>query len=233
MTRRIALAAGLFLALAYPGAVSASTKTLPMIVTVHPNPMRSDTRHEYVQVVTQPRIVCVAFVLYDNGTLPLSFAHAETQVTSYRGEAIWSWHETTTAHGGTASVSCNNSLLTRTVNVRFQVLPATTSHPAPATPTPTRNLAVRVVVSPNPMPRDTFQAQLTAYTTNGARCVAGLFDNNGWTLPSFAGIPQTVSGGSVTWHWHEDTVSTGGTATVTCTYQGKAATATATFTVKS
>lgn len=201
-----------------------------MQVTVSPNPMYSNTKNEYVQVVTQPRIVCVAFVLYDDGREPLTFEHAQTKVTSYKGIAVWRWYDTPAASGGTASVSCTNGPTTRTVPMHFRVIPTTQPRPpaAPATPA----FSVRVAVSPNPMVYGTNPARLTVYMSNGALCVAGVFYNNGQVPPTFSGIPQTVAGGSTWWIWDEETQSDGGTATVTCTYRGKTITATTTFTVR-
>lgn len=231
MTRYLALGACLFLALA-PSA-RAAAPTLSMRVIVRPNPMRPDTTHAYVEVLTQPRIVCVAFVLFDNGRLPLSFPHAQTKVTTYRGVAEWTWSDRPDAGGGTASVSCNNSIATRTVNVHFRVLPGSTRHSTTArrlrTPAP---FAVHAVMSPNPIPATSYFATLTAGTNTGARCVAGIFYNDGAIAQSFAGFPQTAQSGKVAWHWHPATHSGGGTATVTCSFHGKLHAATALFTVK-
>jgi hypothetical protein len=229
VARYLTLGACLFLGLASPA--HADSPTLPMQVIVHPNPMHGDTTHEYVKVVTQPRIVCVAFVLFDNGRLPLSFPHAETKVTTYGGVAEWDWSDRPAADGGTASVSCNNSVATRTVNVHFHVLssprrPNPTARRAPA------QFAVRALVSPNPIPSTSYFATLSATTTAGARCVAGVFYNDGIPAQSFAGYPQTARGGKVSWHWHAATGSGGGTATVTCSLHGRSLVSTAVFAVK-
>ena len=229
MTRYLALGLGVFLALA-PAAYAAPA--LPMQVSIHPNPLPAGVSRAYVEVLTQPRVVCVAFVLFDNGTLPPSFPHAQTKVTSYRGTAEWAWYDRPNARGGTASVSCNNSLTTRTVNVHFRV-----QHDTPRTHAtrPIRQapqFAVRAVVSPNPIPATTYFATLTAYTSSGAQCVAGVFYDDGATAQSFAGFPQTASQGVVAWHWHPATSSGGGTATVTCSSHGKVIATTTLFTVK-
>lgn len=137
--------------------------TLRMRVSVYPNPMRSDTRAESITVLTQPRIICVAFVLYDNGTIPLTFEHAETEVTSARGVATWGWHETSAASGGTASVSCNNGVTTRTVNAHFRVVPAAAPRPT-AHPATRGALTVRVIVTPQPWPHRATRATVVAYT---------------------------------------------------------------------
>ncbi len=232
ITRCIALIACLFLALA--PSRQASSASLQMRVTVNPNPMYSTTtKREYVQVATQPRIVCVAFVLYDDGREPVSFEHAETKVTGYNGIAIWRWYDTSLTHGGTASVSCTNGRVTRTVAVHFLVLSASRPRTAPAaSASANRAFAMPVVVSPNPMVYGTNPARLTVYAPDGASCVAGVFYSNGQVPPTFSGVPQTVAGGSAWWIWHEETQSDGGTATVTCTYRGRTETATQTFTVR-
>lgn len=202
--------------------------TLRMRVSVYPNPMRSDTRAESITVLTQPRIICVAFVLYDNGTIPLTFEHAETEVTSARGVATWGWHETSAASGGTASVSCNNGVTTRTVNAHFRVVPAAAPRPT-AHPATRGALTVRVIVTPQPWPHRATRATVVAYTIPGAVCAAGLFTFKGRVPPSFVGLPRTAIARPLAWHWHPRVADGGGTATVTCRFRGKIATASAVY----
>jgi hypothetical protein len=211
----------------------AAASNLSMHVSVFPNPMSASTNQEYVRVATQPRIICVAFVLYDDGREPSSFEHAQTKVTGYDGTAIWRWHDTSAASGGTASVSCTSGPLTRTVTDHFRILPSPQGHgAAPTAPSAPRAFALRLFIAPNPMVYGTDPAKLTVYAPSGASCVAGIFYNNGQAPPSFSGVPETVAGGSAWWIWHEETQSNGGTAAVTCTYRGRVETATALFTVR-
>jgi hypothetical protein len=228
VSRQIIVLACMALALVTPA--RAATPALTMQVTVHPSPLRTDSTHAYIQVATQPSIICVAFVLYDNGLLPLTFPHARTEVTSIHGIATWAWSDPPRAAGGTASVSCTIGSTTRTVNVHFQVLPDSIPHQQARGLT--QLLAVRGDVTPNPMPATGTLATLTAHTAAGARCVAGIFYNDGKAAPAFVGYPQVAATGVVSWHWHAETASTGGTATVSCAFQGKSGTATALFTIK-
>jgi hypothetical protein len=69
-------------------------------------------------------------------------------------------------------------------------------------------------------------------TLPGATCTASVIYNNGYRPTSFTGSQQTAgANGLVAWGWHEETTSTGGTGTVTCSFQGQAASASTTFIV--
>lgn len=231
MTRWMALIASILLAAAPAGRAAAAS--LPMRVMVYPNPMSAATNSEYVRVATMPRIICVAFVLYDDGREPVTFEHAQTKVTGYDGSAVWRWHDRSGAGGGTASVSCTSGPITRTVPVHFRILQGPPAvRVAQEEASPPRAFAIRVYVAPNPMGYSTNPAKLIVYGPDGASCVAGVFYNNGQAPPTFSGVPQMVAGGVAWWIWHEETQSDGGTATVTCTFGGRTVTATATFVVR-
>jgi hypothetical protein len=229
MIRHVAAVGCCFFALVAP-ARAAAPPTLTMQVSVQPNPLRADTAHASVRVVTQPLIICVAFVIYDNGLLPLTFQHALTQVTSVHGIATWAWSDSPRAAGGTASVSCTAGAVTRTVNVHFKVLPAAAARTqrhddvAPFT--------VHAEVAPNPLRDSGSLATLTAHTSPGARCVAGVFYDDGQAARAFAGYPQVATHGDVSWRWRVQTSSAGGTGTVSCTLRGATGAATAVFAVK-
>lgn len=124
----------------------------------------------------------------------------------------------------------------RTFAQDFGGAPSTQSQGPTATPTQQpssqpKSFSVRATVSPNPMPYDA-AATLTATTSHGASCTARVAYSTGSVPSSFHGTVQTVpASGSVSWSWHESTKGSGGTVTVTCTFQGKMASATTAFTV--
>lgn len=209
-------------------APATAAATLPMQVSVYPNPMRADTHGASVQVRTMPHIICVAFVLYDNGLLPITFPHARAAVTSSHGIASWVWSDPPRASAGTASVSCTAGALTRTVNVHFAVLPDAPPRPTPR-PAP-QAFVVRAVISPNPA-RAASNAVLAARTAAGARCFAGVVYGDGTAARTFVGTPRSAGDGEVAWRWRVDTASSIGTATVTCSWRGQLTTATVLFTI--
>jgi hypothetical protein len=173
----------------------------------------------------------VAFVLYDNGLLPLTFQHARTLVTSSRGVAVWSWSDPPRAPGGTASVSCTSGSTTRTVNVHFRVLANDAPHAA-AHASDMPPFSLRTFVAPNPITGATALATLLGYTSTGARCVAGIFYSDGTNPRTFAGLPRDAVHGVVSWRWRIDTRDIGGTATITCVFRVRTITATTLFTIK-
>lgn len=108
-------------------------------------------------------------------------------------------------------------------------------NPSPSQPKPPApsggSLFVQVSVSPNPMPYGA-HATVSAKTVRGATCYASVVYSTGHHPVSFDGSARTASSsGIVSWSWHEETKGSGGVATVTCQYQGKAKSAQATFTV--
>ena len=122
----------------------------------------------------------------------------------------------------------------------FGGAPSPVSPPA-ATPvvTPTQTapssdpsfFRVLVSVSPNPMQFGS-KAVVTAKTTPGAKCTSFLIYSTVAEPSSFYGGAETVpASGSVSWSWHEESKGSGGTVTVTCSFQGRTASATAAFTV--
>jgi hypothetical protein len=97
---------------------------------------------------------------------------------------------------------------------------------------PAAALTVSASVDPANMPYNAFPT-LTATTAVGATCAASVVYTTGRKPTSFDGSAQVVpAGGRVRWAWHEETKGSGGTATVTCTYQRQTRSATATFTVQ-
>ena len=112
-----------------------------------------------------------------------------------------------------------------------RVLPSAKPKIAAPSPAPAAAFTVRAVVTPDSMPYDAHPT-LTAYTSAGASCTAGVVYSTGRTPVSFHGYPESVSaGGSVSWGWHEETKGTGGTATVDCTFGSRSAEAQADFAV--
>lgn len=87
-------------------------------------------------------------------------------------------------------------------------------------------------VTPSSM---SYNAYPTLYvkSTPGASCSASVTYSTGRSPVSFDGSPQTLpANGTASWSWHEETVGSGGTATVDCTYHGQDHTADASFTVQ-
>lgn len=87
-------------------------------------------------------------------------------------------------------------------------------------------------VTPSSM---SYNAYPTLYVKSvpGASCSASVTYSTGRSPVSFDGSPQTLSAnGTASWSWHEETVGSGGTATVDCTYHGQDHTADASFTVQ-
>lgn len=105
-------------------------------------------------------------------------------------------------------------------------------HAPPPTPLPQpATFTVRAAVTPSTMSYNAYPT-LTAYTSPGASCTASVVYSTGRAPVSFNGVPRTVpSGGSVSWSWHEETKGDGGVGTVTCTLNGRTATAQASFAV--
>ena len=107
------------------------------------------------------------------------------------------------------------------------IAPAHRTHAAPAT---LFGWSVKVSVTPNPMPYGA-TATVTAHTKGGATCTAAVVYNNGRTPTSFHGIAEAASSGIDSWTWHEQTTSSGGTATVTCVKGSKTHVGSASFVV--
>jgi hypothetical protein len=73
---------------------------------------------------------------------------------------------------------------------------------------------------------------LYAQTTPGATCTASVTYSTGRHPVSFDGSAKTVgSSGTASWTWHEETTGSGGTAFVSCSYNGQSGSATASFVV--
>jgi len=117
--------------------------------------------------------------------------------------------------------------LARLVDLRMQrEIPAAS---APRLSTAPSAFLLRAWVSPNPMPYRAYPT-LFARTIPGAGCSASVSYVSGQPATSFNGYVQIAGqSGSVTWSWHEETREGGGTAHVTCTFQGMLRSAQATF----
>jgi hypothetical protein len=104
---------------------------------------------------------------------------------------------------------------------------------AQASPTlaPGASFIASAYVSPNPV---SYGAYPTLYTRTavGAVCTASVVYSTGYAPRSFDGSAQTVdSSGVVGWTWHMESRGTGGTATVTCSFEGQTRSATAGFSI--
>ena len=105
--------------------------------------------------------------------------------------------------------------------------------PAPRTqaaPAALFGWSVKVSITPNPMVYGAM-ATVTAHTKGGATCTAAVVYSNGRTPTSFHGIAEAASSGIDSWTWHEETKSSGGTATVTCVKGSKTHVGSASFVV--
>jgi hypothetical protein len=94
--------------------------------------------------------------------------------------------------------------------------------------------SVRVGVTPNPMPYSA-AATIQVRTHAGASCSPRVVYNNGKVPTSFraaAGVAVLVPArGVLSWSWHEQTKSSGGTAIVSWRYAGVTKTGSASFVV--
>jgi hypothetical protein len=105
---------------------------------------------------------------------------------------------------------------------------------APAASTPRLgvarpNLFIRAWVSPNPVPNGSYPT-LFARTVTGAGCSAAVTYVSAQPATSFNGYVQIAgTNGMVSWSWHAKTGGSGGTARVSCTFQGREVTAQAPF----
>jgi hypothetical protein len=109
--------------------------------------------------------------------------------------------------------------------------PTTTPTPTTASSSQSGAFTVQASVTPTPV-RSSSQATVTATTTAGASCTAHVVYSTGSVPSSFHGTAHTVpASGSVSWSWRVSTNGSGGTAAVSCMLGGKAASATAAFTV--
>ena len=106
-------------------------------------------------------------------------------------------------------------------------VPAPRTHAAPAA---LFGWSVKVSVTPNPMVYGAM-ATVTAHTKGGATCTAAVVYSNGRTPTSFHGIAEAASSGIDSWTWHEETKSSGGTATVSCVKGSKTHVGSASFVV--
>ncbi len=111
----------------------------------------------------------------------------------------------------------------------------TTPQPLPVVkPAPIAAPAFTVTawVTPSSMSYDAYPT-LYVKSAPGASCSASVTYSTGRSPVSFDGSPQTLpANGTASWSWHEETVGSGGTATVDCTYHGQDHTADASFTVQ-
>jgi hypothetical protein len=108
--------------------------------------------------------------------------------------------------------------------------PSTATTPSPTTGTGA-GFSVRAYVSPNPVP---YGAHPTLYarTAVGAVCTASVVYSTGHAPRSFDGSAQTVgSRGVVGWAWHMESSGTGGSATVTCSFEGQTRSAVTSFSI--
>ncbi len=111
-----------------------------------------------------------------------------------------------------------------------------TSPPPPPsgkpTPKPAGTLHMSVAISPNPVPYGAHPV-LTVNATPGASCTADVVYSTGRRPVSFDGSAQRVgSSGQVSWSWHMESKGTSGTATVTCSLNGKSMSQAATFGIR-
>lgn len=108
--------------------------------------------------------------------------------------------------------------------------PPPASKPRP-TVQPSGSLAVRALVSPNPVSYGSHPT-LYAYSLPGAVCTASVLYSTGRAPVSFSGSAQTIGGsGKVGWSWHMESKGSGGIGTVTCMLRGQSRSATASFTI--
>ena len=109
------------------------------------------------------------------------------------------------------------------------------SHSAATTPRPTlatgAGFSVRAYVIPDPVSNGA-RPTLYAWTAVGAVCTASVLYSTG-DAPRLFDDPARAVGSSrvVGWTWHIQSSGTGGTATVTCSFQGQTRSAKATFSI--
>jgi hypothetical protein len=109
-------------------------------------------------------------------------------------------------------------------------IPTATST-VPTSTSITATLTVTASVTPNPMPYGAYPT-LLASTSPGAACSASVTYSTGRHPVSFDGSTRIAdANGQVSWSWHEETVGSGGTAYVSCSFNGQTANTTAYFTV--
>lgn len=140
---------------------------------------------------------------------------------------------------GQSGVAPNAIELHPVLAIAFGSGTATTVPPPPASSgnhhqkssSSTGIFTVRAWVAPSTVPYGSYPT-LYASARRGASCSASVRYSTGYPPRSFAGESETVgSSGKVSWSWHMETSGTGGTATVTCSLNGRSKTVSTSFTV--
>jgi hypothetical protein len=120
--------------------------------------------------------------------------------------------------------------LAHAIDARIRTARATLTI-APGGP-PASALYVIVSISPSSTLPYGANARINAASIAGASCSAQVVYSGDTKRAAFKGGAKIVPfSGSVSWNWHEETKSTGGVATVTCSYKGATMTDHVTFSV--